>query len=218
MNNKSTDSHYNELMADLRNALQNLATKIKPKIYKYEFFDGVDFCVIIAYFRITDFRIKGIILKRYNLLLISVDSPIMLGIYDNQTLTHSFIKEGKFSETLPFVFSNILRDIGDFDIYYANGPGNFSAIKLTHIFLQSLVIAQNGIKPHKINLFCADSFHFSPSKFINAYGKIHFFKQNGKICTTTLESKRQNAFILPKALDFSIFSTQCKPLYILPAV
>ena len=37
MNIKSTDSHYNELIANLRIALQTLATKIEPKIYEYEF-------------------------------------------------------------------------------------------------------------------------------------------------------------------------------------
>ena len=37
MNAKSTDSHYNELIADLRIALNALATKIEPKIYEYEF-------------------------------------------------------------------------------------------------------------------------------------------------------------------------------------
>ena len=158
--------------------------------------------------------------KHYDLLLISVDSPIMLGIYEDKMLTRSFAKEGKFSDTLPKLFGEILRDIGeDFDIYYANGPGNFSALKLTHIFLQSLIIARNSVNQNrKIRLFCADSFHFSDSEFINAYGKIHFFKENGEIRTTTLESKRQNAFTLPKRLDSSIFSDKCEPLYILPAV
>ena len=37
MNAKSDDSHYNDLIADLRIALQNLADKIAPKIYEYEF-------------------------------------------------------------------------------------------------------------------------------------------------------------------------------------
>ena len=37
MNNKSTDSHYNDLIAQLRIALNTLATKIEPKIYEYEF-------------------------------------------------------------------------------------------------------------------------------------------------------------------------------------
>ena len=37
MNNKSTDSHYNDLIVQLRIALNALATKIEPKIYEYEF-------------------------------------------------------------------------------------------------------------------------------------------------------------------------------------
>ena len=37
MNNKSTDSHYNDLIANLRIALNALAQKIEPKIYEYEF-------------------------------------------------------------------------------------------------------------------------------------------------------------------------------------
>ncbi|MGX3010631.1 hypothetical protein ACWIUD_03565 [Helicobacter sp. 23-1044] len=37
MNAKSTDSHYNDLIANLRIALNALATKIEPKIYEYEF-------------------------------------------------------------------------------------------------------------------------------------------------------------------------------------
>ena len=37
MNAKSDDLHYNDLIAQLRIALQNLADKIAPKIYEYEF-------------------------------------------------------------------------------------------------------------------------------------------------------------------------------------
>jgi hypothetical protein len=34
---KSEDAHYNELIGDLRNQLNLLADKIKPKVYEYEF-------------------------------------------------------------------------------------------------------------------------------------------------------------------------------------
>lgn len=207
-----------------------------------------------------------------DLLLISVDSPILLGIYENKKLVKSLSKEGKFSDSLPNLFGAILAEcltkeqntnssIADeflglcevcnddktnrlsrkrtealpkkspqdefaLNIYYANGPGNFSAIKLTHIFLQTLQISLNALyrresstaQSKQIRLFCADAFHFSDSEFINAYGKIHFVKENGEIRTTTLESKRTNSFTLPKTLDTSIFSDKCTPLYILPAV
>ncbi len=214
--------------------------------------------------------------KHIDLLLISVDSPIRLGIYEDKKLIKSFCKEGRFSDSLPQLFGKILteyfanklqtanssivseksvlcsceqgnktnrlltkrttnlpdlspQDEFALNIYYVNGPGNFSAIKLTHIFLQTLQISLNALfrresnatksnATNKIRLFCADAFHFSDSEFINAYGKIHFVKENGEIRTTTLESKRINSFTLPKTLDTSIFSDKCAPLYILPAV
>ena len=37
LNAKSEDSHYNDLLANLRLTLNDLATKIQPKIYEYEF-------------------------------------------------------------------------------------------------------------------------------------------------------------------------------------
>ena len=241
-----------------------------------------------------------------NLLLISVDSPVLMGIYEDCKLVKSFSAEGKFSDSLPRLFAEVLDSAesqnlikkelceapenspaswckksgeasssasADFlleaekrgsppksekrqllarrgsgaggaallrekkdkvddegsaesskkskldsasrrisNIFYANGPGNFSAIKLTHIFLQTLSIAKN------IPLFCADAFHFSNGEFINAYSKVHFYKEGGEIRTKTLSAKQQNHFSLPRVLDMSIFSSKCEPLYILPAV
>jgi hypothetical protein len=37
MNSKSDDEKYMELISELRNKLNFLADKIKPKIYEYEF-------------------------------------------------------------------------------------------------------------------------------------------------------------------------------------
>ena len=258
--------------------------------------------------------------QNLDLLLISVDSPVLMGIYENKVLVKSFSAEGKFSDSLPKLFAEVLdfgaesaldsatrtplisldsfsqkgctprpapptrqklplfafrgraslspllaknrrshycsldsdflhheageisgashgfnvdsaksqnlvensgkvaesapdsanRRIGN--IFYINGPGNFSAIKLTHIFLQTLSITKN------IPLFCADAFHFSNNEFINAYGKVHFMKENGEIRTITIDSKRPNSFSLPQSLDLRIFSEDCAPLYILPAV
>jgi hypothetical protein len=37
MNSKSNDAHYMQLIGELRNQLNFLADKIKPKIYEYEF-------------------------------------------------------------------------------------------------------------------------------------------------------------------------------------
>jgi hypothetical protein len=37
MNNKSSDETYTKLIGNLREKLKDLAEKIKPKVYEYEF-------------------------------------------------------------------------------------------------------------------------------------------------------------------------------------
>lgn len=147
-----------------------------------------------------------------DILLLSVDSPISLGIYYDKRLIKSMQQEGKIGDILPLIFREILRDYEIRNIFYANGPGNFSAIKLTHIFLQTLAITRG------VGLFCADCFNFTNEKFVNAYGKIHFIKENDEIKSLALDSRIKNTFILPSVIDEGIFSKKCEPLYILPAV
>lgn len=172
--------------------------------------------------------------SKCDVVLISVNSPILLGIYEDSRLVESFALEGKTSEILPRLFGEILERRAIGRVFYANGPGNFSALKLTHIFLQTLQIAAN------IELFCADSFSFTRDSHINAYGKIHFFKENGEIKTTHLEESFEARFALPNVLNPVIFDAQdsedsqdsppqcapknaaiffsknCLPLYVLP--
>ena len=40
MNSRSDDEHYMELISELRNKLNFLTDKIKPKVYEYEFLKG----------------------------------------------------------------------------------------------------------------------------------------------------------------------------------
>lgn len=143
--------------------------------------------------------------------LISISSPILLGIYIDNKLIKKFESIGKTSDILPQLFSEVMNEYCINRVFYANGPGNFSALKLTHIFLQTLSIINN------IELFCVDSFYFTKDDFIEAYGRIHFLKENNDIKTIKLESKQNAVFKLPFVLDATRFSNSCFPLYILPA-
>ncbi len=179
-----------------------------------------------------------------DIVLISVNSPAIIGIYQekdcvdsidcsgisrfllqkvesinldsthksSKILTYYAKKDGKTSDVLALMFDEILRYYTIERIFYANGPGNFSAIKLTHIFLQTLAFIND------IELFCADSFYFTKDEFINAYGRIYFYKNKGKIKTTMLDNKKNAIFTLPNVLNASAFSKDCFPLYILPAL
>ncbi|MWV61894.1 hypothetical protein DCO58_07130 [Helicobacter saguini] len=49
-------------------------------------------------------------MKKYDIVLVSVNSPVMLGVYDNCKLVFFIIIDGKTSDILPFVFANIFTD------------------------------------------------------------------------------------------------------------
>lgn len=149
---------------------------------------------------------------RCDIVLISINSNVMVGIYENNNMFENHLECGKTSDVLPNVFNKIFKKYKIENIYYANGPGNFSAIKLTHVFLQTLKIIEN------FGLYCRDSFYFTQDRFINAYGRIYFFKEEGLINTKKLDEKIETKFSLPRFINKNDFKEDCMPLYILPAV
>lgn len=150
--------------------------------------------------------------EKCDICLISIDKNIIIGIYINNKLIKTIKKNGRTSDVLSISFYNILKLYKIEKIYYANGPGNFSAIKLTHIFINTLSITLD------INTYCIDSFYFTKDKYINAYGKIHFIKNNNEINTITLDKIYETNFYLPKRIYKKDFNINCTPLYILPAL
>ena len=149
---------------------------------------------------------------RCDIVLISINSNVMVGIYENNNMFENHLECGKTSDVLPNVFNKIFKKYKIENIYYANGPGNFSAIKLTHVFLQTLKIIEN------FGLYCRDSFYFTQDRFINAYGRIYFFKEEELINTKKLDEKIETKFSLPRFINKNDFKEDCMPLYILPAV
>lgn len=213
----------------------------------------------------------------YDIVLISVNSPTIIGIYKDNKIVFSIAIHGKSSDTLPLIFysliqkdsknlentisfknsnlikydifspfyynnnyieSNtnlslincleILNTFCDFnDIYYARGVGSLSAIKLTHIFLQTLSLTINK-KLHAIN-----SFYFTNNNEIKAFAKMSFFYDNKKFTKLQQDSKdldsilkeciyiskskiETNEFFLPEILKKEDFIESCTPLYITP--
>lgn len=150
--------------------------------------------------------------KNYDIVLLSISGDVKLGIYSQCKLIHTITQSGKISEVLPSIFIALLQDYHINRIFYANGPGNFSAIKLTHIFLHTLALTLD------IELFCTDSFYFTKDEFINAYGKMYFVKNDSGITTVVREHSIQSNFELKDTLNEDDFTQKCNPLYILPAL
>ncbi|WP_295700181.1 MULTISPECIES: hypothetical protein [Helicobacter] len=163
-------------------------------------------------------------MRHIDIVLVSVNSPILCGLYENNILFESLQSDEPLLIGLPRLFESLLptaeqnpayKDTKIESIYYANGPGSFSALKLIHIFLHTLQSI------YKIGLFATSSFYFTQSAYIKAFGTSYFYiNPQGEIALKqNLESQPQEIeFALPQILDTSAFTAFTQPLYILPPV
>lgn len=151
-------------------------------------------------------------LKKVDIVLIALSSPIKIGIYEDNKLIDTIVSEEKSSDVLPIIYSEIFEKYEVKALYYANGPGSFMAIKVAYIFLKSLSILK------KIPLYATDAFYFNENQPIKAIGKLYFVKISSEIKTNKLLEVPEVNFQLPKVLIHSDFSTTATPLYSIGAV
>jgi hypothetical protein len=149
-----------------------------------------------------------------NILVISISSPILIGVYENDILIKSISQNGKTSDILPLIFNQLLLDYKIDCITYVNGPGSYMAIKISYIFLKTLAIINN------IELLASSGFYYNNNSPIKALGKKYFFNiQNDKITLDYLnDTTMMSAFELPKLLDKTKLTSKNEPNYILPVV
>lgn len=144
-----------------------------------------------------------------------MDSPLLAGVYDlhQPLLQKSWTLNGHSSSALNTLFEEILSADFELDsIFYARGPGRFSALKMTHIFLHTLCL----VKSYK--LFSVSSFYFNSAAPIHAFANKYFIQENQGIALKDFSIKITQEFVLPEVLNIDDFDTQNKPLYILPPV
>jgi len=150
--------------------------------------------------------------KSVDVVFITLSSPVLVGVYEDNKLIKSFISEDKSSDSLPKLFKNIDSKYDIKALFYANGPGSFMAIKVAYIFLKSISILKN------IPLYAVDAFYFNNNKPIKALGKLYFVKISQDIKTQKLETVPQSSFKLPDVLEYSEFSQDNLPMYGIGAV
>lgn len=150
--------------------------------------------------------------KSVDVLVITLTSPIKIGIYENSHLIDTIESDKRSSDVLPSLFKDIFKNYRVEKLFYANGPGSFMAIKIAYIFLKSLSVLK------KIPLFATDAFYFNNNEPIKAIGKLHFVKIASEIKTQKLEIAPKVEFSLPDVLDYNEFSTSSTPLYMIDAV
>ena len=150
--------------------------------------------------------------KEIDVLLLAINSPIKVGLYENGKLIKTIESEKKSSDILAVIYRDILKEHRVKAFYFVNGPGSFMAIKVAYIFLKSLSILK------KVPLFATDAFKFNNNEPIKAIGKLCFVKIATEIKTQKLETVPEAIFTLPDVLDYNEFSTNTAPLYMIGAV
>jgi len=150
--------------------------------------------------------------KNVEILLIALSSPIQIGIYEDAKLMDTIVSEEKSSDVLPLLFQEIFDKYEVKKLFYANGPGSFMAIKIAYIFLKSLSVLKN------IPLYATDAFKFNKNRPIKAIGKLYFVNISSQIITQKLETAQESLFSLPNTLNYSEFSDNATPLYMIGAV
>ena len=150
--------------------------------------------------------------KQYTILIISIASPLLIGVYENDLLIKTISSEKKTSEILLPVIMECLEAYDISKIIYTRGPGSYMAIKLTYIMLKTIEITRN------IPCFGCSGFTLNDNQPIKAIGNLYFIKEKETIITKKYEQPVKANFALPQSIHDLELDEESTPEYILPAV
>ncbi|WQS74993.1 tRNA (adenosine(37)-N6)-threonylcarbamoyltransferase complex dimerization subunit type 1 TsaB [Helicobacter pylori] len=154
-----------------------------------------------------------------DLALISLGERVLLGVYQNNFLCTSYTSKSKTSEALVEVFSQLFKDFKNptlpaiKGVYYAKGPGSFTSLKLTHVFLHTLALI------HDFELYSTTGFDFNDNTPILAYANKYFVSKEMESLSDFKDLKiAPKDFMLPPFLEKDKFTKLNTPFYILPPI
>ncbi len=150
--------------------------------------------------------------KRVDVVLVSLSSPMFIGIYHEKRLIEQIESKQKSSDVLASIYKEIFLKYEVEHLIYANGPGSFMAIKIAYIFLKTLSVVK------EIPLLCQDAFYFNNNAPIKALGKLYFVKIQNKIQKQKFEEAPECEFVLPQTITYEDFKNDCLPDYNIDAV
>ena len=156
--------------------------------------------------------LQKVLPSSYEILIVSIASPLLIGVYKNDKLVETVENVGKTSEVLLKILMELASKYNYERIVYISGPGSYMAIKLTYITLRSLEILKD------IPFDACEAFEVNEQNPIKAMGKLYFIKENNTIITKKFDEVLEQRFSLPSMLSEVTILDNNKPLYILPAV
>ncbi|GAA8636898.1 tRNA (adenosine(37)-N6)-threonylcarbamoyltransferase complex dimerization subunit type 1 TsaB [Helicobacter pylori] len=154
-----------------------------------------------------------------DLALISLGDGVLLGVYQDNFLCTSYTSKSKTSEALVEVFSQLFKDFKNptlpaiKGVYYAKGPGSFTSLKLTHVFLHTLALI------HDFELYSTTGFDFNDNTPILAYANKYFVSKETESLSDFKDLKIvPKDFMLPPFLEKDKFTQLNTPFYILSPI
>ncbi|GAA8127725.1 tRNA threonylcarbamoyladenosine biosynthesis protein TsaB [Helicobacter pylori] len=154
-----------------------------------------------------------------DLALISLGEGVLLGVYQDNFLCTSYTSKSKTSEALVEVFSQLFKDFKNptlpaiKGVYYAKGPGSFTSLKLTHVFLHTLSLI------HDFELYSTTGFDFNDNTPILAYANKYFVSKETESLSDFKDLKiAPKDFMLPPFLEKDKFTQLNTPFYILSPI
>jgi hypothetical protein len=146
------------------------------------------------------------------LLIISIASPLLVGIYRNGELAETVRSGKKTSEVLLPVIMDALERYPVESIIYTRSPGSYMAIKLTYIMLKTIEIVRD------IPCYGCSGFVLNNGEPIKAIGNLYFIKEKETIITKKYEQPPLTTFRLPQRIHDLELDEESTPEYLLPAV
>ena len=159
-----------------------------------------------------NYKVESLQDLSHKLLVISISSPLLLGVYRNDLLIKTFSSDQKTSEILLPLLKDILDEYDISEIIYTRGPGSYMAIKLTYIMLKTIEILK-GIK-----CVGCSGFALNGGEPIKAIGNLYFIKEKETIMTKKFEQPVNVVFTLPQSIHDLEIDEESTPEYSLPAV
>ncbi len=149
---------------------------------------------------------------KYELLIIAISSPLLLGVYEEGKLIKTVSSELKTSEILLPLITEYLDQYDISRIIYTRGPGSYMAIKLTYIMLKTIEILRG------IECVGCSGFTLNGGEPIKAIGNLYFIKEKETIITKKYEQPVKMVFTLPQSIHDLELDEESTPEYIIPAV
>jgi hypothetical protein len=146
------------------------------------------------------------------LLILSIASPLQIGVYEDGVLIDQYSSSQKTSEILLPLVTQLLEKYEVKRVIYTRGPGSYMAIKLTYIMLKTIEIVRG------IECLGCSGFSLNGGKPIKAIGNLYFIKEKETIITKKFEQPVQAEFILPQSIQDLVIDEESTPEYMLPAV